>query len=275
LRKEETPVSWYLEAIGLSPKSFIEKDETENDEEDKIWKERIEAVLVEFPYYGSVRVTKELQRRGYNVNKKRIARIAKETGLAQKRRKSFIKTTNSRHLFPTYPNLVKDIVINRPKQIFVGDITYVRLAKGFCYVAILLDVFTKKVVGWSVELHMETSLVVDALKLALEGGAPEYHHSDRGGQYCSYEYTNLLKENGVKISMADTGVSVDNPYAESFNRTLKVEEVYLADYETITDAKESLKKFIEEVYNKKRLHSSIGYKPPEEFEKEWWEKNGK
>jgi putative transposase len=148
-----------------------------------------------------------------------------------------------------------------------------RLAKGFCYVAILLDVFTKKVVGWGVELHMETSLVVAALKLALEGGCPEYHHSDRGGQYCSYEYTNLLKENGVKISMADTGVSVDNPYAESFNRTLKVEEVYLSDYDTIVDAKESMKRFIEEMYNKKRLHSSLGYKPPEEFETEWLKEN--
>jgi putative transposase len=257
----------------LSPKCYLEKDETESNEEDTIWKERIEAILIDFPYYGSVRVTKELHRRKYSVNKKRIARIMKESGLAQKRRRSWTKTTNSRHLLPTYPNLVKDIATDHPKHIWVADITYVRLAKGFCYVAIVLDVFTKKVVGWSVELHMETSLVVDALKLALCGGAPEYHHSDRGGQYCSYEYTNLLKENRVKISMADTGVSVDNAYAESFNRTLKVEEVYLADYETIVDAKASLKKFIEVLYNKKRLHSSLGYKPPEEFEEEWLKEN--
>lgn len=264
-----------MEAIGLSPKCFKEKDETENLEEDKIWKERIEAVLIGFPYYGNVRVTKELHRRGYSVNKKRIARIMKENGLAQKRRKSWTKTTDSRHSLPTYSNLVKDVVANRPHHIWVADITYVRLAKGFCYVAIILDVFTKKVVGLSVELHMETSLVVDALKLALEGGSPEYHHSDRGGQYCSYAYTDLLKENGVNISMADTGVSVDNPYAESFNRTLKVEEVYLADYDTIVDAKESMKRFIEEMYNKKRLHSSLGYKPPEEFEEEWLKQNEK
>lgn len=262
-----------MEAIGLSPKCFIEKNEAENKEEDTIWKERIEAVLMEFPYYGSARVTKELHRRGYLVNKKRIARITKENGLAQKLRKCWTKTTDSRHNLPTYSNLVKDVVASRPHHIWVADITYVRLAKGFCYVAILLDVFTKKVVGWSVELHMETSLVVDALNLALEGGTPEYHHSDRGGQYCSHEYTNLLKENGVRISMADTGVSVDNPYAESFNRTLKVEEVYLADYETIVDAKESMKRFIEEMYNKKRLHSSLGYKPPEEFEDEWLKEN--
>lgn len=262
-----------MEAIGLSPKCFIEKDETENKEEDKTWKDRIETVLFKYPYYGYIRVTEELKRKGFAVNRKRIARIMKEGGLAQKRRKCFTKTTDSRHLLPVYPNLVKDIVADHPKHIWVADITYVRLAKGFCYVAVILDVFTKKVVGWSVELHMETSLVVDALLLALEGGAPEYHHSDRGGQYCSYDYTNLLKENGIKISMADTGVSVDNPYAESFNRTLKVEEVYLADYETIIDAKESIKCFIEVVYNKKRLHSSLGYKPPEEFEEEWLKQN--
>lgn len=263
-----------MEAIGLSPKCFKEKNEAEK-EEDKIWKERIESALADFPYYGNVRVTKELHRRGYSVNKKRIARIMKENGLAQKRRKRMVKTTNSRHNLLIYPNLVKDIAANSPHRIWVADITYVRLAKGFCYVAVILDVFTKKVVGWSVELHMETSLVIDALKLALLGGTPEYHHSDRGGQYCSYEYTNLLKESGVKISMADTGVSVDNPYAESFNRTLKVEEVYLADYDTIIDAKESIKRFIEEMYNKKRLHSSLGYKPPEEFEEEWLKKNEK
>lgn len=262
-----------MEAIGLSPKCFIERDETEHKEEDRTWKDKIETILLEFPYYGSVRVAKELKRKGFIVNKKRIARIMKEGGLAQKRRRCWTKTTDSRHLLPIYPNLVKDIIANHPKHIWVADITYVRLAKGFCYVAIILDVFTKKVVGWSVELHMEASLVLDALLLALEGGAPEYHHSDRGGQYCSYDYTNLLKENGVKISMADTGVSVDNPYAESFNRTLKVEEVYLADYETIVDAKESIKRFIEIMYNKKRLHSSIGYKPPEEFEEEWLKQN--
>lgn len=275
MRKEGKPLSWYLEAISLSPKCFKEKGEAENSEEDKVWKERIESVLADFPYYGNVRVTEELKRKGYAVNKKRIERIMRETGLAQKRRKHTVKTTNSRHKLQIYPNLVKDIVANHPKHIWVGDITYVRLAKGFCYVAAILDIFTRKIVGWSVELHMETSLIVSALNLALLGGAPEYHHSDRGGQYCSHEYANLLKENGVKISMADTGVSVDNPYAESFNRTLKVEEVYLSDYETIDDARDSIKCFIEEMYNKKRLHSSLGYKPPEEFEAEWLKRNEK
>jgi putative transposase len=232
-------------------------------------------VLFNFPYYGNVRVSKELKRRGSVINHKKAERIMKKNGLFQKRKKYAPKTTNSRHLLPIYPNLVKDIVADHPKHIWVSDITYVRLAKGFCYVAIILDVFTKKIVGWAIELHMEKELVIDALKLALLGGAPEFHHSDRGGQYCSYAHTNLLKENGVKISMADTGVSVDNPYAESWNRTLKVEEVYLSDYETIEDARRSIKRFIEEAYNKKRLHSSIGYQPPEEFEREWLEKNGK
>lgn len=262
-------MTWFLEAIGLSPKSFAERAEPEESKEDQEWKDRIETILFEFPYYGHVRVTKELARRGHVVNKKRIARVMKETGLAQKRRKRTVKTTDSRHGLTIYPNLVKEIIAEHPKHIWVADITYVRLAKGFCYVAALLDIFTRKVVGWSVELHMETSLVVDVLVLALEGGPPLYHHSDRGGQYCSHEYTRMLKENGTLISMADTGISVDNPYAESSNRTLKAEEVYLADYETIEDARASIKYFIEEVNNKKRLHSSIGYVPPEEFEAEW------
>ena len=230
-------MAWYLKAIGLSPKCYEEKENTENKEKDAPWKEQIENVLAEYPYYGSKRLTKELNRRGFIVNKKRIGRIMKESGLAQKRRRRWTKTTDSRHLLPIYPNLVKGTIASYPKHIWVADITYVRLAKGFCYVAIILDVFTKKVVGWAIDTHMEKSLVIEALQLALLGGAPEFHHSDRGGQYCSYEYTGLLKENEAKISMADTGVSVDNPYAESFNRTLKVEEVHLADYDTVRDAK--------------------------------------
>lgn len=218
-----------------------------------------------------MRVSKELKRKGNAINHKKAERLMKKYGLFQKRRKYKPKTTDSRHVLPIYPNLVKDIAADHPKHIWVADITYVRLPKGFCYVAIILDVFTKKIVGWAIDIHMEKSLVIEALNLALLGGAPEYHHSDRGGQYCSYEYTDLLKENSVLVSMADTGVSVDNPYAESWNRTLKVEEVYLSDYETINDARRSIKRFIEEVYNKKRLHSSLGYKPPEEFEKEWYE----
>lgn len=274
---EEAKPSWLAEAIGLSRKLLGRTEETGKDaelsESDAALKEKITDILFDFPYYGHRRVAAQFKRSGVCVNKKRIQRVMKATGLAQKRRRRFVKTTDSRHKLPTYPNLVKVIVPAYPKHIWVGDITYVRLEKGFCYVAILLDIFTRKVVGWAIAEHMEASLCIKALTLALEGGAPEFHHSDRGGQYCSVEYIQILTEHGVQISMADTGISVDNPYAESFNRTLKVEEVYLKEYRTFDDAEASIKQFIEDVYNTKRLHSSIGYKPPEEFEREWLLKN--
>lgn len=275
---EAAKSSWLAEAIGLSRKLLgkgvagVSVDELSED--DIALKDKITAILFDFPYYGHRRVVAQLKRGGHCVNKKKVQRVMRVTGLVQKVRKWKPRTTDSRHKLTIYSNCVKDLVLVRPKQVFVGDITYVRLAKGFCYVAIVLDIFTKKVVGWAIAEHMEASLCVEALELALEGGAPEYFHSDRGGQYCSDAHTALLKENNVAISMADTGVSVDNPFAESFNRTLKVEEVYLAEYMTIDDAEESIKQFIEDVYNKKRLHSSIGYVPPEEFEREWLLKNG-
>jgi putative transposase len=237
--------------------------------EDLVWKEKIVSILTEFPCYGYRKITKALHRQGYTINKKKVARIMQAGGLAQKRRKYGVKTTNSRHNLPTYPNCIKGVVPSFPHHIWVADITYVRLARGFCYVAIVLDVFTRKVVGWAVLETMATLLVTSALEMALTKGTPTYHHSDRGGQYCSSEYTGMLKSRGITISMAATGVSVDNPHAESFNKTLKVEEVYLSDYETIDDAAPSIERFIERVYNEKRLHASLGYLPPAEFEELW------
>lgn len=239
--------------------------------DDLEWKQHIEKVLVDFPYYGHRRVTHELKRRGHVVNKKRVQRIMQEFELVQKRRKSGIKTTNSRHQLPTYPNLIKDLVISYPEHLWVADITYIRLpGNRFCYLATILDVFTRKPRGWALDDHMKESLVVEALTMALKKhGAPEYFHSDRGGQYCGDLHTGLLKQHGVKISMAATGVSVDNAFAESFFRTIKVEEVYLSDYVDIKDAREHIAQFIDIVYTTKRIHSSLGYLTPEEFEEAW------
>jgi putative transposase len=156
-----------------------------------------------------------------------------ETGLKQKKRTFKPRTTNSRHTLRVFPNLVKEIIPSYPHHVWVTDITYVQLPNGFCYVAIVLDVYTRKVAGWSIALHMEKELVIEALEMALKVGTPMYHHSDRGGQYCATEYVKLLEGVGAKISMADTGVSVDNPFAESFNKTLKVEEVYLKNYQNL------------------------------------------
>lgn len=261
-----------MKAIGLSPKCWCEKEEKPTAET-ALWKSRIEAILVETPCYGYRKVTMALKRQRYVVNHKKIMRIMDETGLKQKHRKYKPKTTDSRHLLPVFPNLVKEVVPIFPHHIWVADITYVRLPQGFCYVAIVLDVFTKKIVGWAIARSMELPLVMEALASALSKGTPTYHHSDRGGQYCAHEYVNCLQSKGVRISMADTGVSVDNPFAESFNRTLKVEEVYLHDYQNLDEAKASIGDFIERVYHTKRLHASLEYQTPEEFSKAWQLRN--
>jgi putative transposase len=233
------------------------------------WKTKIETILVDTPCYGYRKVTAALKRTGEVVNHKKVMRIMRETGLKQKKRNYKPRTTDSRHKLRVFPNVIKGITPAYPHHLWVSDITYVRLPNRFCYVAIIMDVFTKHVVGWSIALTMEKQLVLDALTMALNKGTPTFHHSDRGGQYCATEYVQKLEDAHVHISMADTGVSVDNPFAESFNRTLKVEEVYLKRYENIDEAQVSIGTFITEVYHAKRLHQSLNYQTPDEFSVEW------
>ncbi len=258
-----------LEAIGLSSKTWYAHEEEVDDTDDLVWKERIERILIDFPYYGFRRVHAQLLRDLHTINKKRVQRIMQEYKLVQKRRKYSITTTNSRHTLPTYLNLIATLVIAHPEHVWVADITYIRLPNGkFCYLATILDIFTRRIRGWALREHMREELVVEALNAALKrNGAPEYFHSDRGGQYCGKMHTEILERNGVQISMAATGVSVDNAFAESFFRTIKVEEVYLSDYADIADARRSIAQFIDVVYTHKRLHSSLGYLTPDEFEK--------
>jgi putative transposase len=239
------------------------------DQESSPWKQKIENVLMVTPCYGYRKVTHALKRTGEIVNHKKIMRIMRETGLKQKKRRFKPRTTDSRHSLRVFPNFIKEIIPLYPNHIWVTDITYVRLPDGFCYVAIVLDVYTRKVAGWSIALHMEKELVIEALERALRVGTPTYHHSDRGGQYCATEYVNRLEGVGAKISMADTGVSVDNPFAESFNKTLKVEEVYLKNYQNLEEARASIDAFITDVYHTKRLHQSLNYQTPEEFSTRW------
>lgn len=268
-RDKQQPLSWHQSAIGLSRKCWKEKTNVETDPAIAAWKQKIETVLSEMPCYGYRKVTAALKRTGEIVNHKKIMRIMGETGLKQKKRKYKPRTTDSRHKLRVFPNIIKEIIPMYPHHLWVADITYVRLPQGFCYVAIVLDVFTRKVVGWSIALHMEQSLVLEALEMALRAGTPTFHHSDRGGQYCGNEYVQRLHSVGAQISMADTGVSVDNPFAESFNRTLKVEEVYLQRYESLEDARASIASFITEVYHAKRLHQSLDYLTPDEFSAQW------
>jgi putative transposase len=259
-----------VSAVGLSPKCWKPPPENiKKQDELSTWKQKFESVLTVTPCYGYRKMTAAFRRSGEVVNHKKVMRLMRVTGLKQKKRKFKPRTTDSRHKLRIFPNLVKEIVPSYPHHMWVGDITYVRLPNGFSYVAILLDVYTKKVVGWSIALHMEKELVLEALDMALKVGTPMYHHSDRGGQYCATDYVKRLEDAKVQVSMADTGVSVDNPFAESFNKTLKVEEVYLHDYQNIDEARVSIGAFINDVYHAKRLHQSLGYRTPNEVLTEW------
>lgn len=233
----------------------------------------IENISLECMGYGYRRITKELERRGTKANHKKVLRIMRENDLLCKPKKFKPVTTNSNHSQPLYPNLTKNLIVTKPNQLWVVDITYIHLSKEFIYLATIIDIFSRKCIGWELGRSMETQLPLNALnKAILErkrfGFEELIHHSDRGAQYASNEYVAMLEANGIKISMTETGNPRENAYAESFFKTLKVEEVYLKEYQDFDDAYRNIKKFIQDVYNKKRLHSSIGYVPPEEYEKE-------
>lgn len=267
------------ELLGLPRIEYYRwKDSTnspsKNQEEDILILEEIRKIIREFSGYGYRRVTKELQNRGHDVNHKRIQRMMHDNGLLCKKKRAFIpQTTDSNHDNPVHPNLIKGIEITHPDQVWVADITYIQLDRGFAYLASILDVFTRKCIGWNLSNNLRTNLVMGALEMALNRRwNPNIkgliHHSDRGVQYTSHEYTDRLKEFGILISMSRKGNPYDNAYAESFFKTLKVEEVYLNEYSNINDAWDNIQRFIEDVYNAKRLHSALGYKSPMEFEKE-------
>lgn len=229
----------------------------------------IERIVLEFPGYGYRRVSAELRRRGWAVNHKRVLRIMREQSLLCQLQRRFKATTDSAHSFKRYPNLLKDVVLDGLDQGWISDITYVRLPTTFCYLAAILDAYSRLCVGWSLSRWIDTRLTLSALEMALatRQAAPGLiHHSDQGVQYASSEYVLRLEEAGARISMARVGNPYENAKAESFFRTLKMEEVYLKDYQDFEEAEENIAEFIEEVYNHKRLHSSLGYLPPVEFE---------
>lgn len=186
--------------------------------------------------------------------------------LQVRKSKKVPRTTNSRHNLMVYANEVKCLGAVLPGWVWVADVTYVWVGKEWAYLALIMDQASKKVVGWAMSMSLHRELCIEAVNMALVNNpAPRYHHSDRGVQYCSHDYIDILKANGVTPSMADVGISVDNPYAESLNRSIKVEEVYLHAYESFEEARESIKKYVG-VYNETRLHSSIGYMSPMQFE---------
>lgn len=241
----------------------------ETAEADMSLRSLIQQVALEWPCYGYRRITAELNRRGHRVNRKRVLRLMREDNLLVLRKRRFVHTTNSDHRLPIYPNLVPELVITGCDQLWVADITYIRLLREFIYLAVILDAFSRRVIGWALERHLEAELALSALRMALETRtitAELVHHSDRGVQYASLDYTSLLKEQGIRISMSRRGNAYDNAQAESFMKTLKYEEVYLREYETMAEARTCISHFLEAVYNQKRLHSALGYLPPIEFE---------
>lgn len=234
-------------------------------------RDAIEALLLEFPGYGYRRVTHALARAGWTVNHKRVLRVMREESLLCQLKRRFVLpgTTNSRHGFTTYPNLLADAVLDGLDQAWVADITYIRLPTTFVYLACLLDAFSRRCVGWKLARQIDTSLTRAALEMALCLRMPApglIHHSDRGVQYASTEYVACLAQVGARLSMSAVGNPYDNAKAESFFKTLKHEEVYLNDYRTFAEAEANIGRFIDDVYNTKRLHSSLGYVPPTEFE---------
>ena len=239
-------------------------------QEESELKGAIEAIVTEFPTYGYRRVTWQLRRGSWPVNPKRVARLMRRMGLAGKAPKRGCRTTDSRHGYPRYPNLVRDLSVVRPDQVWVSDITYVRLAREFVYLAVIMDVFTRGIRGWHLSRSLEEALTLTALKRALaHQGSPEIHHSDQGVQYAALAYTALLASLGIQISMAQIGCPEQNGYAERLMRTIKEEEVALCEYIDFADALRQIGQFLDEVYMHKRIHSSLGYLTPAEFEQQW------
>jgi transposase InsO family protein len=256
--------------MNLSRSSYYYRPKSPEDTaEERTLVQRIEEIAEEFPRYGYRKVTAQLHREGLLVNHKKIQRIMRERGLGVKKSRRFVRTTDSNHPYPVYPNLIQKQVATGINQIWVADLTYIRITRAFVYLAVILDLYSRKAIGYALSEEIDTDLSLTALRMAIQKrDAPQgvIHHSDRGVQYAAHEYIDLLRAHQFRISMSRKGNPYDNAAAESFMKTLKTEEVYLWEYQSMEDARRRLSYFIGDVYNQKRLHASLGYRPPVEYE---------
>lgn len=255
------------EALDLPRSTYYYHTQAEDDQQVRL---AIEEVAQRWPTYGYRRMAQQLRReKGWIINNKRVHRLMKKMGLQAKIKRKKRRTTNSEHGFARYPNLVLDLEVVRPEQVWVADITYIHLQQEFVYLAIIMDVYTRSIRGWHLGRGLDQDLTLEALKPAMLDRLPEIHHSDQGVQYAATAYVDLLLEHGVAISMADKGEAWQNGYAERLMRTIKEEEVELSDYQNYQDAYDQIGRFLDDVYMHKRIHSSLGYLTPAEFESQW------
>jgi len=258
-----------VELARVSRASFYRFSEEGKPDRDMDLRDAIQRIALEWPSYGRPRITAELRRRGWAVNPKRVYRLLREDNLLCVRKRKFVVTTDSNHGRKVYPNLAASTVLSGVDQLWRADITFVRLREEFVFLAVILDAFSRRVIGWALDRNMEDELTLTALRMALSRRSIQpglVHHSDRGSQYASNDYTDLLKAHAIEISMSRKGNPWDNAACESFMKTLKYEEILRNEYRDLADARASIPEFLEKVYNQKRLHSALGYLPPVEFE---------
>lgn len=265
------PLTVRLQTLALSRATYYRQQQVARAVPDPSLELRdtIQIIALEWPQYGYRRITAQLHRQGLQVNHKRVLQVMREDNLLCLRKHRFVSTTDSHHRLPVYPNLVPEMTLTAINQLWVADITYIRLQREFIYLAVILDAYSRRCIGWALQPYLQAELAVEALQMALAKRHVDgnlVHHSDRGVQYASAVYTEILKQRGIRISMSRRGNPYDNAQAERFMRTLKYEEVYLFEYESLSEAHSRIGEFLEQVYNQKRLHSALGYLSPAEYE---------